>query len=67
MKLDTFRTGLTNCILNQDPLFEDKDNYIYAADSVISPMVNRGINLGIFNDIKARPRDAMPDIGAFEF
>lgn len=67
MKLDTLRTGVNNCILNQNPLFEDLETYLYAPDSIISPLVNRGLNLGIFGDIKGKPRDANPDIGAFEF
>jgi hypothetical protein len=69
MKLDTFSTGLSNCILNQDPRFEDVETYSYAPDTVISPLVNAGINLGIFStsDIKGKSRDSNPDIGAFEF
>jgi hypothetical protein len=67
MKLDTFNTGLNNIVRNQNPMFEDVENYAYAPDSVISPLVNRGINIGVLNDIMGKARDGNPDIGAFEF
>jgi hypothetical protein len=67
MKLDTFNTGLNNIVRNQNPMFEDIENYAYAPDSVISPLVNRGINIGVLNDIMGKARDGSPDIGAFEF
>ena len=67
MKLDTFNTGLNNIVRNQNPMFEDVDNYNYAPDSVISPLVNRGVNIGVLFDIFGKARDASPDLGAFEF
>lgn len=67
MKLDTFNTGLVNVIRNQDPMFKDIDIYSYEPDTVISPLVNRGINIGVFNDIMGKARDGNPDIGAYEF
>ncbi len=67
MKLDTFSSGLTNCLINKDPRFEDVETYSYAPDTIISPLVNGGINIGIIRDIMGKMRDANPDIGAFEF
>jgi hypothetical protein len=67
MKLDTFNTGLNNIVRNQNPMFEDVETYSYAPDSIISPLVNRGINIGVLFDIMGKARDGNPDIGAFEF
>jgi len=67
MKLDTFNTGLNNIVRNQNPMFEDVETYNYAPDSVISPLVNRGVNIGVLFDIFGKARDGNPDLGAFEF
>jgi hypothetical protein len=48
-------------------MFEDVETYSYAPDSIISPLVNRGINIGVLFDIMGKARDGNPDIGAFEF
>lgn len=52
-------------ILNKDPKFFDPREYIYTLDT-LSPAKDAGIDIGLATDHDNRPRDAEPDIGAFE-
>jgi len=55
----------SNIIWNQDPNFKDRYNNnldIWGN----SPLIGKGINLGITHDIKNRPRPNLPSIGAYE-
>jgi len=69
MKLDTFSQGLNNCIINENPYFEDIDNYVYRPDSSRSQLINNAVPLSpaITVDAEGIMRDADPDIGALEY
>jgi len=54
-----------NNILNEDPLFIDRENFDYQLDS-LSPAINSGVELGIAIDLLGNSRDNPPDIGAYE-
>lgn len=59
--------GLINCIMNQDPQFEDYSNWNYRPKSS-SPLVNAGVQVtGIDIDITGKTRSAPYDIGAYEY
>lgn len=66
VKVDTFSTALNNCVLNEDPLFVNTEEYNYDLDTIASPAVNAGFPTSINRDILGRMRDAQPDIGAYE-
>ena len=55
----------SNCKF-EDPLFKDvfKNNYKLKTGS---PCINTGVSNGLTKDIDGFPRDATPDIGAYEF
>ncbi len=68
IKRDTFNQHLQNCIINEDPLFEDTAENDYSLDSLTSPAYRAGRASGIATDILGNPRDAnTPDIGAYEW
>jgi len=66
---------LNSCIINKDPLFVDKDKYLYSLDT-LSPAIDKAsrervdlfpefLNFDLKN--KSRIADNVPDIGAYEF
>lgn len=60
-------SNFVNCIRNQDPLFTNNSNQEYTLRDG-SPAINAGKpGIGITTDITGAPRDATPDIGAFEY
>jgi hypothetical protein len=74
VKVDTFSQHLSNCVLNQDPLFVDEDENDYRIDTTASPASNAGTTLpfpaatpaGPASDALGQPRvGASPDIGAY--
>ena len=57
--------GFTDCIFNQDPLFEDtSDDDFHLQDS--SPCINAGFDNGILEDFYFTPRGNF-DIGAVAY
>jgi hypothetical protein len=64
-KLNTTGLPYTSCIFNQDPLFVDlfKNDFHLDTGSVC---IDAG-TLGSLTDITCKTRDAMPDIGAYEY
>lgn len=59
---------VNNNILGQDPRFPefvDPENYNYQLDT-LSPAKDQGVMLTIDTDLLGNPRDAMPDLGAYE-
>jgi len=62
----------THSLYNTDPLFKNNSgSYSESVDFAlqsISPVINRGTNLSeVTNDFFGNPRDATPDIGAYEY
>lgn len=66
---------LNSCITNEDPLFVDKDKYLFSIDT-LSPAINKAsktkvdlyptfLNFDLVN--KSRIQDSAPDIGAYEW
>lgn len=56
-----------NCIINQDPEFEDSGNADFTLKST-SPAIDKGDPaITIPFDLKGDSRDAQPDIGAYEY
>ncbi len=53
-------------ILNADPLFVDPYLFNYKPDS-LSPAIDAGLPVGITTDLEGNPRNATPDIGAYEY
>lgn len=53
--------------LNQNPKFRNPENANYSPDSLLSPLVNTGVNIGVSTDLYGKPRDSQPDIGAIEW
>jgi hypothetical protein len=67
MQLDTFSQNLNNCIFNQDPYFEDVDEYLYRPDSSISPLIgNANPATSLLDDIESTSR-SQNTIGAYEW
>lgn len=58
-------THLTECIINEDPLFVDYTLGNYQLDS-LSPARNKGIPMGVNLDILGNTRPDTPDLGAYE-
>ena len=52
-------------IINADPRFIDPEIYNYRVDS-LSPALNAARPAGTVDDLEGIPRDASPDIGAYE-
>jgi|GEM_PF-1542252 len=66
-----YASSLTNCLLNENPLFIDSENNDFNLDAD-SPGINNGkIAIGLLYPIDKngvnRNSDAAPDIGAFEY
>ena len=60
-------SNFINCLINQNPLFTNNSGQDYTLREG-SPAINAGkTGLGITTDITGALRDAMPDIGAFEY
>ena len=60
-------SSFVNCIRNPDPQFTNNTNQEYTLRSN-SPAINAGKpGTGVTTDITGTPRDATPDIGAFEY
>lgn len=60
-------SNFINCIRNQDPLFTHNSDQKYTLREG-SPAINAGKpGTGVTIDITGAPRDATPDIGAFEY
>ena len=60
-------SNTVNCLINQNPLFTNNSGQDYTLMEG-SPAINAGKpGLGITTDITGAPRDATPDIGAFEY
>ncbi|MFA0961830.1 right-handed parallel beta-helix repeat-containing protein [Roseivirga sp. BDSF3-8] len=53
-------------LLNTEPGFADPIRYLFQPDT-LSPLINNGIESDIIIDLNGNPRDAMPDIGAYEY
>jgi len=53
-------------ILNEDPQFNDPAIYVYTLDST-SAAIDRGRPSFVITDLAGIERDALPDIGAYEF
>lgn len=64
---NVFQPSDNGCIFNQDPKFINALQQNYTPDSLRSPAVNAGINLGVPIDLFGHSRDAQPDIGAIEW
>ena len=61
--------NLNENVLAQEPLFPHFvaiSQYQYLPDS-LSPVIDKGKDLGIAIDLEGRERDEMPDIGAYEY
>ncbi|MGM0612223.1 MAG: choice-of-anchor Q domain-containing protein [Bacteroidota bacterium] len=56
-----------NCIINQDPEFEDKGNSDFTLKSSSPAIDNGDPAINIPTDLKGDNRDAQPDIGAYEY
>lgn len=59
---------ITNNITSQEfnfPVFKSPFSFDFSLDT-LSPAKDKAIDIGILKDIIDTPRDAMPDIGAFE-
>ncbi len=52
-------------ILETAPAFADTQRMNFSPKTG-SPLVDAGIDLGVLNDLNGKPRDAKPDIGAYE-
>lgn len=57
---------LTNCLINQDPLFAEPEEYDYHLLED-SPAINLGTPVGVDSDLDGNPRNETPDAGAYEF
>lgn len=55
-----------DCIINKDPLFKDVQHFNYMPDS-LSPVIGKGIPMGVPYDIKGIERGATPDLGAYQY
>jgi len=54
------------CILNEDPLFIDPSKNDFQIDT-LSPVIGKGIPMGVVQDILGRYRPPAPSMGAYEF
>ncbi|MEI6454743.1 MAG: right-handed parallel beta-helix repeat-containing protein [bacterium] len=55
-----------NCFANEDPRFVNPQLFDYMIDS-ISPVIDKGIPIGVPFDIRGVDRGSTPDLGAFEY
>lgn len=58
--------GFNAVVVNTDPLFLKAETFDLHPDT-LSPLINAGIDLGVPTDLEGFQRDALPDIGAFEY
>jgi hypothetical protein len=58
--------NFVNCLNNRDPQFKDLLKAVFRL-SESSPCINIGKPIGVLTDIEGKPRDAQPDVGAYEF
>jgi hypothetical protein len=63
---DTTPSLVETNFYNQPPLFVSPSGSNYHLDS-LSPAINAGFPLGIERDLDGDPRDAQPDLGAYEY
>lgn len=67
MQLDTFSQNLNDCVINEEPYFEDLDEYLYRPDSAISSLIgNANPATSLSDDAESRSR-TQNTIGAFEW
>ncbi len=59
-------TTLSTNLFNSPPAFVDPLGHNYRLDS-LSPAVDAGVPLEIERDLEGKPRDAQPDLGAYEY
>jgi hypothetical protein len=63
-------TVLTDNISNQNPLFDSIDvvkrYYDFRIGLKASPAIDKGLSLGVVNDLDNKPRDSKPDMGCYE-
>ena len=59
-------TTLSTNLFNSPPAFVDPLMHNYHLDS-LSPAIDAGVPLGIERDLEDKPRDAQPDLGAYEY
>ena len=59
-------TTLVPNLFNKIPDFVAPDFYDYRLDS-LSPATDAGVATGIYQDLAGNPRDANPDLGAYEY
>ena len=52
-------------LINTDPLFQNPEEYNYQLGNQ-SPAIDAGSDIGVTTDLLGLPRDANPDLGAFE-
>lgn len=65
LKTTSAELDVNDNILNEDPKFYDPREYMYTLDT-LSPAKDAGVDIGLATDHDNKPRDAQPDIGAFE-
>lgn len=64
---NTSGSAWINCLINQDPLFENSSDADFTLRSG-SPAIDAGTtSIHVPQDLKGDPRDAQPDMGAYEF
>lgn len=59
-----------NCLVNEDPLFRDYQNNDYHIDTIISPVIGKGlpeISANFPYDLDGVTRAGSPDLGAYQF
>jgi hypothetical protein len=55
-----------SCLVNEDPLFLDVQDFDYRIDS-LSPVIDKGIQVGVLYDILGVERGSTPDLGAYQW
>ncbi len=63
---DTTQSFVEVNLYNQEPQFVDPVLYNYRLDS-LSPAIDAGMTIGVDQDLDGNPRDAQPDVGAYEY
>lgn len=67
VKTPESRSEFVDCQRNVDPLFTDARGQDYTLRES-SPAIDAGkVGVGVSNDISGKPREGVPDVGAFEF
>lgn len=66
LKTKNLNLAINGNILNQDPRFKNVNIYDFELEKG-SPCANTGVNVGVFQDLKGRTRNAVnPSMGAYE-